>query len=64
MTLTRIAGTCNDGPCPTIYRTGHGTLAVQGDTLAGVGVPDGEQIVEIPEALLRDAARALGWIAP
>lgn len=63
MALTKIAGACENGNCPTVYRTARGSFAVQGATLAGVPVPDGEQIVEIPEALLRDAVMALGWIA-
>lgn len=62
MKLTKIAGPCEGGPCPTVYRTEHGTIAVQGYTVSTVLVPDGEHIVEIPEALLRDAAVALGWI--
>ncbi|MCP2334813.1 hypothetical protein [Actinomadura rupiterrae] len=59
--LTRIAGTCNRDDCPTLYRTNRGTLAIQGDHLSGRRTPDGEAIVEIPEELLREAVRALGW---
>lgn len=62
MKLTKIAGTCDDGPCPTVYHTDRGTLAVQGATIGGVTVPDHEQVVEVPFTLVYDTARALGWI--
>jgi hypothetical protein len=52
---------CEDGDCPTIYLSDRGTLIVQGYTAAADGVRpgQGEQAVEIPEALLKEAARAL-----
>jgi hypothetical protein len=60
MELTKIAGgNCKDGDCPAVYRTDHGTVAVQGDQLLHP-TPDGEAIVEIPAELLAEAARALG----
>ena len=59
MELTKIAGNCKDGDCPTVYRTDRGTIAVQGDRLSHP-TPDHEAIVEIPLALLAEAARALG----
>ncbi|MFC0037427.1 hypothetical protein [Actinomadura rayongensis] len=58
--LTRLAGTCTRGDCPTVYRTDRGTLAVQGNHLSGNESPAGEAIVEIPDWLLLEAARALG----
>lgn len=61
MELTRITGNCDSDDCPTVYRTERGTLGVQGDLINAPAGP-GEGIVEIPESLLRDAARALGWI--
>jgi hypothetical protein len=57
--LTKIAGDCKDGDCPTVYRTDRGTIAVQGDRLAHP-TPEHEAIVEIPLELLAEAARALG----
>ena len=57
--LTKIAGNCKDGDCPTVYRTDRGTIAVQGDRLAHP-VPAHEAVVEIPVELILEAARALG----
>jgi hypothetical protein len=55
-----VAGGCNHGGCPTVYEGDNGTLVVQGATVdpadAGIDVPAGEQLVEIPAALLRDEA--------
>lgn len=69
MELTRISGTCStgddddppcgSGDCPTIYTTETGSIVVQG-YLVQHPVPDGEGIVEIPAAVLLEAARALG----
>jgi hypothetical protein len=57
MKLIKIAG-CASGTCPTVYRTDTDTLVVQGTTVdpatAGIDVPAGEQLVEIPASLLRD----------
>jgi hypothetical protein len=70
--LTMIAGgpchgsgddepTCSNGDCPTVFTTNQpGTLAVQGYTVEQV-TPGGEAIVTIPESVLREAVRALGW---
>jgi hypothetical protein len=55
VTLERIAG-CGGGDCPTVYRTDRDTLVIQGYAFepanAGVDVPAGEQMVEIPVELL------------
>jgi hypothetical protein len=59
MELTKIAGNCKDGDCPTVYRTDRGTIAVQGDRLERP-TPAHEAIVEIPVELLTEAARAFG----
>lgn len=60
MELTKIAASnCKDGDCPTVYRTGRGTVGVQG-YLLDRATPDGEAMVEIPAELLMEAARALG----
>jgi hypothetical protein len=56
VTLSVVASWCGAGDCPTVYRTDRGTLVVQGYTFnpetAGVAVPDGERMVEIPAELL------------
>ncbi|WP_046471125.1 hypothetical protein [Allosalinactinospora lopnorensis] len=59
MRLTKIAGTCEDDTCPTLYATDQGTVVVQGYTVtdAGVldelGLPAGESAVEVPADLLK-----------
>lgn len=64
MRLARIAGNCPDGrTCPAVYETDRGTIVVQGDAipadeLTQITLPDGEAAVEIPVALLEEAARA------
>lgn len=59
MKLTKIAGDCGGKDCPTIYHTDRGTIAVQGFTVDRA-TPDGEAVVEIPNDLLMEAARAIG----
>lgn len=54
---------CASGGCPTVYRTGTGTLVVQGYAVsagqAGVDLPQGESLVEIPVEVLTEAFRNL-----
>jgi hypothetical protein len=45
--------TCGTGDCPTVFATERGTLAVQG-YVVDHETPDGEAVVEIPVALLRE----------
>jgi len=60
MILIQIAGgDCGRDDCPTIFTTDRGTIAVQGNVV-DKATPDGESVVEIPLAVLQDAARALG----
>ncbi|MGW1427578.1 hypothetical protein [Streptomyces sp. NPDC001108] len=63
--LTRLTGngngTCGDEDCPNIYRTSHGTLVVQGSVSKAFTPPSGEVLAEIPEEVLKEAVRALGW---
>ncbi|GLY07884.1 MULTISPECIES: hypothetical protein [Actinoplanes] len=58
-----ISGACSTGSCPTVYRTAHGSLVVQGGVVpggvAGVELPEGETFVEIPLELLLDAAHRM-----
>ncbi|MEE2039073.1 hypothetical protein Q8791_17815 [Nocardiopsis sp. CT-R113] len=66
MELTPLAGECtNRRTCPTVYASDRGTIVVQGYTLAaedlaGITLPEGENAVEIPLSLLREAARVHG----
>ncbi|KND30932.1 hypothetical protein [Streptomyces acidiscabies] len=64
--LTRLTGkfdgpNCDDDDCPNVYRTASGSIVVQGNTSRAFQPPEGEALVEIPEAVLREAVRALGW---
>ena len=64
--LTRLTGrlggpNCDDDDCPNVYRTERGTYLVQGDLSNDFTPPSGEGLVEIPEAVLKEAFRALGW---
>ncbi len=58
--LQLVTTLCGGGSCPTVYRTNRGTLVVQGYAVqdAGVDLPDGELLVEIPADLLAAAAEA------
>jgi hypothetical protein len=61
--LELVSSLCGSGTCPTVYRTNRGTLVVQGYQVssgsAGIDVPEGEFLVEIPEDVLLAAARAV-----
>ncbi|MGY1499488.1 hypothetical protein ACW4TU_23385 [Streptomyces sp. QTS52] len=64
--LTRLTGkfdgpNCDDDDCPNVYRSATGSIVVQGDVSSAFAPPEGEALVEIPEAVLREAFRALGW---
>ncbi|MFD4576504.1 hypothetical protein ACFWNK_30260 [Streptomyces sp. NPDC058417] len=67
--LTRLTGTgngedsgeCTQNDCPNLYRTASGSIIIQGDVSDAFRAPQGEALVEIPEAVLREAVRALGW---
>ena len=58
--LSILAGLCGSGTCPTVYGTDRETVVVQGYVVdgdsAGVEVPDGERLVEIPTEVLLAAA--------
>lgn len=53
-------GDCDSGDCPAVFTTDRGTIAVQGYDVDQKS-PKGESVVEIPEEVLREAVRALGW---
>ncbi|MGW3033237.1 hypothetical protein ACWDCB_18650 [Streptomyces sp. NPDC001178] len=64
--LTRLTGTvngpnCDDDDCPNVYRTANGSIVVQGKVTDAFRTPEGEALVEIPESVLKEAVRALGW---
>ena len=65
--LSYIAGgptECAGGTCPTVFETDRGTVVVQGYQLnradLAVEIPGGEDVVEIPVELLKEAALRLG----
>jgi hypothetical protein len=63
--LTRLTGngngTCGKDDCPNVYRTASGSFVVQGDLSQAFTPAEGEGLVEIPERVLREAIRVLGW---
>ena len=64
--LTRLTGSadgpnCDDDDCPNVYRTKSGSFVIQGELADCFAPPPGEGLVEIPEHVLREAVRALGW---
>lgn len=64
--LTRLTGkfkgpNCDDDDCPNVYRTASGSIVVQGNVSNAFKPPEGEVLVEIPETVLKEAVRALGW---
>ena len=63
MSVNHIVSLCGTGTCPTVYQTDRGTLLIQGYTVsaeeAGIEVPAGEHLVEIPAHLVEAAGRAV-----
>lgn len=62
--LRPVANVCSAGSCPTVYIDGTtSTLIVQGFTVsperAGIDLPNGESLIEIPYELLAEALRNL-----
>jgi hypothetical protein len=62
-----LTSLCGGGSCPTVYGTDRETVIVQGDAIsagdAGVDVPDGERLVEIPVEVLLAAADKIRKLA-
>ena len=65
MLLEPVRGDCSDGKtCPVLYRTDRGTVVVQGwtvtdpEALRQLGLPGGEQAVEIPAEMVAEVLRA------
>lgn len=60
MNLRRLAGGCDYGNCDTVYVSDQGNLVFQGKgVVGGVTLGEGEQAVELPVDLLRQALAAL-----
>ncbi|GAA2116679.1 hypothetical protein [Streptomyces synnematoformans] len=63
--LTRLtgpgSGPCGEEDCPNVYKAADGTIVVQGAPDGSFAPPEGEALVRIPESVLREAVRALGW---
>ncbi|MFE7367054.1 hypothetical protein [Streptomyces anulatus] len=58
----RVGGPNCDDDCPNIYvDTSDGGIVVQGNQCSAFRPPTGEALVKIPEHVLREAVRALGW---
>ncbi|MEV6301362.1 hypothetical protein AB0M02_18275 [Actinoplanes sp. NPDC051861] len=63
--LRPIANQCAAGSCPTVYEfdADSGRLIIQGFTVtaarAGIDVPAGEALVEVPIELLKEALQKL-----
>ena len=61
--LRTVANMCASGACPTIFENGPETLLVQGFVVspehAGLSIPEGEMLVQIPKELLMEALRNL-----
>ena len=61
MRLTMIRASCAPaGTCPTVYQTERDSVVIQGYAVAGeeagIDLPEGELLVEIPADLLNEAA--------
>ncbi len=60
MELTQIAGgDCGRDDCPAVFTTDKDTIAVQG-YIVHKETPTSEAVAEIPIAVFKEAARALG----
>jgi hypothetical protein len=61
--LTRLAGVCTTGTCPTVFLQEPGTLLVQGYTVppdeVGVDLSEGESLVTVPLDLVVKAIQEL-----
>jgi hypothetical protein len=53
---------CDDDDCPNLYvDKSDGGIIVQGNLCSAFQPPAGEALVKIPEHVLKEAVRALGW---
>jgi hypothetical protein len=58
MELRQVSG-CEGGECPKVFITDRGTAVFQGDIVTGLRHGPGEQAVELPLSVVRDALGAL-----
>jgi hypothetical protein len=58
MELRQLAG-CKDTECPKVYVTDRGTAVFQGHIMTSLRPGPGEQAVELPLSVVRDALSAL-----
>ena len=65
MKVRKISGDdCGQGDCPAVHMSDRGTLVFQGDAVKaadGLRLGIGEQAVELPVSVIREAVRVLGW---
>jgi hypothetical protein len=64
MRVTKLVGDCDDDDCPAVFTSDSGTLVFQGNAINaadGLRLGVGEQAVELPVELVREAVRVLGW---
>ncbi len=63
LSLEHVVSLCGTGTCPTVYQTDRGTLLIQGYAVsaeeAGIDLPAGELLVEIPTHLVEAAGLAV-----
>jgi len=62
MKLKKLAGECEYDNCPAVHLTDRGSVIVVGATVAdrsGLRVGSGEEVVELPLHVLREAMSAL-----
>ncbi|WUO38830.1 hypothetical protein OHT57_19725 [Streptomyces sp. NBC_00285] len=51
---------CDANDCPNVCRTTTGRITVQGNVPGTVQSPEGEDLVELPDSVLKEAIHALG----
>jgi hypothetical protein len=64
MKLRNVSG-CENGACPAVHVSDRGTLVFQGDAVTqaeGLNLGPGEQAVELPAEVFRQALEALAGI--
>jgi hypothetical protein len=64
MKLRKVSGECYDGDCPAVHLSDRDSLVFQGAAITvadGLRLGHGEQAVELPMTVVREAVRALGW---
>lgn len=65
MGLIKMAGTCEGGPCPTVFRSTTGGWIIQGPTvtdpatLAELDLPDHETAVRLPDSVVEQLIERL-----